>query len=247
MEDPWANAWQEPQKPAKDSQNTWPRTQDAENDIANPSWVTGAGVKWAEPSDLQESLWNSQLPVREWNPSPYDTIAFGKASQTELSQPNRSPSPITPEEISLPPLPSPAEDLKSFESASFPDDDNPPITRSRSPTPVSTHSHPGSPDAFGTFETGLDVDEVGVDPWGYSTDLSAPASGGTDALVPTWGEDIPKAEVQVDSEPVDEWEAAKQRKERRDRHVVRRRLCFSYLLSHEILASRSIGLNSSSI
>jgi hypothetical protein len=139
--------------------------------------------------------------------------------------------------------------LKPPESASFLDDDNSPIARSRSPTPVSTHSHPsvpGSPDAFGTFKTGLDAGEVGVHPWGHSTDLSVPASG-TDSWIPTWEEGKPKAEVQVDNEPEDEWDAAKQRKERQDRHVVRRRLCFSYLLSHDMLASRGAKLNSSSI
>lgn len=71
------------------------------------------------------------------------------------------------------------------------------------PAEETPSSPPDSPDAFGSFETGLNVD-----PWGHST------SGETDP----WGED---SGVEVVGEHVDEWEAVKQSKERQDRHVVR--------------------------
>jgi hypothetical protein len=216
MEDPWANAWEEPTKPPSNSQNIWTRPRDAETDIDMPFWATGNVV---DPADTQQSLWNAQLPAKDWNPSPYDTISLGMSSQVESSQPDRTPSSIAAEEISSPPPVSLAPDVQSLEPANFPDDDEPQIARSRSRSP--TPSSHGSPDAFGTFETGLDVDGAGVDPWGHSADFPAPVSSETDSWVPTWGEEKPKAEVKVDSEHVDEWEAAKQRKERQDRHVVR--------------------------
>lgn len=198
MEDPWANAWKEPTKPEI---VPWTHAQQPETDIV-PSWANGTDVKWAEPSDTPQSLWNSQLPVKEWNSSTYD---LGTPSQDELSQHNRSLSPATAEEISP----------NALEPASFPDDEEPPITRSRPPTPES--ESPSTPDAFGTFESGLDVDGAGVDPWGHSTDLPTQLSRETD----TWREYQRKAEVEAVSETVDEWEAAKQKKERQDRHVVR--------------------------
>jgi hypothetical protein len=242
MEDPWANAWGEPTKTQNVSQNTWTHAQNPETDIALSSWATSnSDVKWSDPSDPQQTLWNSQLSVKEWNPSPYDAISAGQPSQVEFTQPDRSPSPIiTAEEISSPPLSSPVMNMQSLEPSSLPIDDESSITRPHSPIP-------GSPDAFGTFETGLDADGAGMDPWGHSADLPVPASGEADAWVPTWGEDKPKVEVEVDSELVDEWEAAKQRKEKQDRHVVRWHLCYSYIFSDGISAARSTKLNPWSI
>ena len=236
MEDPWANAWGEPEKPQIES---WTHTQKPETDLAVPSWVTASDVTWTEPSNTQQSPWNAQHPVKEWNPSPYDTFSVGKSSTVEISQPDRSPPPTTPEEIPSPsPLPSPEISVQSLEPASY---DEPPIPRSRSLSPRA-----GSPDGFGTFETGLDVNGAGVDPWGPSTDMPAPASS-KDPWVPTWEEGKPKSDVELKGEPVDEWEAAKQRKERQDRHVVRRHFCHSYLLSDDISAAKSIEFDSRSI
>jgi hypothetical protein len=237
MEDPWANAWEEPTNSQSDSQNEW--GQDPQIDIVTPSWPTSNGVKWTELPDVQQSLWNAHSSVKDWNPSPYDSTSLKVSSQVELTQSDRPPSPITAEEISSPQPSSLVLNGQSLESASLPDDE-PPIARSRSLTPSSL----GSPDAFGTFETGLDVDEAGVDPWGYSADLPVPGSSETD---PTWGEDKYKVKVEGDNGPVDEWEAAKRSKERQDRHVVRSNLCHSLNTSDDIAAARSIELDTWSI
>lgn len=217
MEDPWTNAWGELSKPV-DPQNSWSDTQDAETDISMPSWATGTNVKWAEPSDTQQSLWDAQLPVNEWNPSHYDDILLRTSSQVDPSQSDRSPSPVNLEESA------PASPMQSTETSCVPDDDEPPMVRSRSSTPAS----PSSPDVFGTFETGHDANGGGVDPWGHS-DFPASAQDETTAWAPAWDEEMPKAQTEVDNEGGDEWEEAKQRKERQDRHVVRYRFCCSYI------------------
>jgi hypothetical protein len=214
MEDPWTNAWGELSKPQVDHQDSWSHTQPAESDI---SWATGSNLKWAAsvPSDAQQSLWDAQSPVNEWNPYNYDDIVLGNPSLVEPGQPDRSPSPLSSKE-SAPASPT--------ERSSVPDDDEPPIVRSRSSTPAS----PSSPDAFGTFETGLHTNGADVDPWGRS-DFPAPTQDETVAWAPAWDEKIPNVEAEVAKEEGDDWEAAKQKKERQDRHVVRCRFCCSYI------------------
>ncbi|KAF7309573.1 hypothetical protein MIND_00328300 [Mycena indigotica] len=74
--------------------------------------------------------------------------------------------------------------------------------------PQPAQSHPSSPDAFGTFETGLSEHTSTV------SAVWAPADSET-AWGGTWG-----ATEEIEDElPTDEWEAAKQRKEKQDQHV----------------------------
>lgn len=231
MEDPWANAWGEPTKPDGGSRTTWvPSTtpsptnvvQDSEIDIAMPSWATGAGVKWTEPSDAQDSLWDATLPSKEWAASPYDSISLAKGSVDEFTQPSDSPSPepAEPSHLSIPSPPAPL--FLSVEDE--PPENNATISHPSSPTISSTKSvsPPGSPDAFGTFETGLDNDEPNTDPWSHPGAVSDSASLNADAWGgPEWGASNSEMEISLDKKPVDEWEEAKQQKEKQDRHVVR--------------------------
>ena len=207
-----------------DSEDPWA------NAWGGQSWSHSTPSSWSTGNDTS---WNSHLTVKEWD---YDTVSLEKPSTIE---PSHSPSPITAEEIPppSPPLSPPRINPQSLEPANLPDHDEPPIPRSRPPTP-------SSPDAFGSFETGLGVDGAAVDPWGH---MPAPESGEANAWVPTWGEGKPKSDVEVKSEPVDEWETARQRKEKQDRHVVRWHFCHSYILSDDISAARGIELDSWSI
>lgn len=225
MDDPWANAWGEPTKPAIDSQTLWPTTpvsngQDSEADIGTPSWATGPGVQWAEPSEDQTTLWHPLLPGKEWNVSPYDTISLGQTSSDELSRPDLSPTPAHIEATASSPS-SPTSPQQVLEPTK-PDSDG--IEHhSRSSTPsFSITQDPGSPDAFGMFETGLDADETDVDPWLQSSQsVVLPASHEIDTWVPSWGVSDPEIEVETAGKRIDEWEAAKHQKESQDRHVVR--------------------------
>jgi hypothetical protein len=231
MDDPWANAWGEPAKTTIDSRTTWaPSTPspsndaaDSEADIAMPSWAIGASVKWAEPSDTQDSLWNATLPSKEWASSPYDNISLGKASMDELAQSDHSPSPESSEPAPLSTPSSPESPFRPVESQ-VPPSDGATASQPSSPAESSPESPspPGSPDAFGTFETGLDNDEAGVDPWSYS--VADPSSASLDPNAwdaPAWGASNSGGEVTSDDKRVDEWEEAKRQKERQDRHVVR--------------------------
>lgn len=232
MDDPWANAWGEPAKPATDSQTVWPSNsvssvQDSEADIGMPSWATGAGVQWAEPSEDQATLWHPTSPAKEWATSPYDNISLGKASSDELSQPDNSPTPeIVETTISSPPS-SPESLQKVLEPA---EDVDPYI---RSPTPVSAPTpDPSSPDAFGTFETGLDADEADTDPWSQPVVVPTTEPSDVDTWASSWGTSEPQRHVKVaDKQVDDEWEAAKRQKEKQDQHVVRLYLFYSSTLS----------------
>lgn len=223
MDDPWANAWGEPTNSVlgATTTTTWPTSpvgtnssDDQEADIGLPSWATGAGIQWTQSSIPETPLWDNPASVKAWDASPYDNIPIGQpsldqsAQSSSLESPGPKPSPPSP-------LPSPTDELPSPFSVS-------PIEQPYSPpTAIETESVPGSPDAFGTFETGLDVDETDVDPW------SPPRTNLVSADSDTWGapwEPTPNFNTGIQetekSEPVDEWEAAKQQKEIQDRHVV---------------------------
>ncbi|KAF8075054.1 hypothetical protein FPV67DRAFT_1575347 [Lyophyllum atratum] len=230
MEDPWANAWGEPAKPADDHQTTWSHSSkpslsglDAETDIAVPSWATGAGVQWSEPSDDQATLWHPNLPpAKEWVTSPYEDLPLGKSSSDSIHESDRSLSPVVPETTAS----SSAVSLHASPQLGLehilPTND---VVQSqiRSSTLVlAPASPPSSPDAFGTFETGLDADEDEVDPWAQSVvppDTQTPNSQKEDVWVPSWGAPDNAAEAQQVDKPIDEWEVAKQQKERQDQHV----------------------------
>ncbi|RDB23538.1 hypothetical protein Hypma_009042 [Hypsizygus marmoreus] len=226
MDDPWANAWGEPAKPAINPQNTWVSpanpvldAQDAEADLAMPSWATGAGVHWAEPSEDQATLWHPTSPTKEWITSPYDNISLGKASQDELSQvDDRTTSPEPDETTTSSSSSSPAAAHQSLGSTIL--DDIATNSNARSPTPtLASTPEPGSPDGFGTFETGLDVDEADVDPWSRSIVSPPSESPETSVWVPSWGTPDMEVAAQTEDKRVDEWETAKLRKERQDKHV----------------------------
>ncbi|KAG5647908.1 hypothetical protein DXG03_007832 [Asterophora parasitica] len=220
MDDPWANAWGEPaNKAAHDAPATWSHTSkpstasDAEADIAMPSWATGAGVQWSEPSTDQTTLWHPSMPLKEWGTSPYEDLPLGKPSPDPIPDPDRSTS---PEAIETAPS-SPASKHASLEKAleELPSTDNVVQSITRSSTPTST---PGSPDAFGTFETGLDVDETDVDPWAKSLTSPEIPEEAAEVWVPSWGASDRDIDAQT-LEKADEWEAAKQSKAKQDQHV----------------------------
>ncbi|KAF9462928.1 hypothetical protein BDZ94DRAFT_1260194 [Collybia nuda] len=219
MDDPWANAWGEPSKHNINSPSTWvPSTtndvQDSETDLAMPSWATGAEVEWAEPSDAQGALWGANLPSKEWTTSPYDSIYLGKSSVEELPQPSEF---LPPEPTRLS---SPAPSSHLIETRPL---ENNAVTSQPSSTAASSFksiSPPDSPDAFGTFETGLNSSEPDTDSWPPSGAVSDPTSLEADAWGDSgWGVTSSVSDVPRDKKPIDEWENAKQQKERQDRHV----------------------------
>ena len=246
MEDPWANAWGTTE-PAKSivSHTPWAASapahpQDTDDDLGASSWATRTTIRWTEPSDIHDSLWNAPSPGQEWTPSLHAGIPLGKASGNEPSQ---SKTLIVTERLPSPFPSSPTLNSQAFER------DIPAVVDelaiSHSPT---AGSHPpimDSPDAFGTFETGLD--ETDVDPWAHSDDLPVPASDDSGAWVPTWREPKLEDEVRPGSGHVDEWETVKQGKERQEDHVVCQYLLYSSTWPNDITAFSSFSFNTSSI
>ncbi|KAI0041048.1 hypothetical protein FA95DRAFT_1611310 [Auriscalpium vulgare] len=220
MDDVWGNAWGEPTHTALPAP-TWsskldPRPQEPpeeeEDDLAMPSWSTGAGINWDEPSNQPPALWSSQADNSEpWSPtSRYADISRHHSQSSEPSEPSSpvetpphySPPPISP---SLPPSPPPPPEV---------DDHTPePELAEAGAEP----SPPASPDGFGTFEVGLPQHDADDDPW-----TATPSNFGAQDSLPgdEWGSgwSVQKEEL-VEEEHEDEWEAARRIKERMDRRV----------------------------
>ncbi|KAF7317901.1 hypothetical protein MKEN_00878100 [Mycena kentingensis (nom. inval.)] len=169
--------------------------QDDEQDI---------GSKWEPPSwNHNGSLWDSATndDGKVWT-SAHDNLPLGKSTEH------------------LPEVPPPAEEPPDDETDSEfqlePDDE---IPRPPSPTRSPPTSPPGSPDAFGTFETGglSAIPTISDAHWSSAQDSSEVAWGGAWAAEDEAGEQGPEDEEEAQA--VDEWEAAKQQKAQQDKHV----------------------------
>ena len=232
MDDLYQNAWSETTDSAATFQNgstsswTSPRITSPlheEADLAAPSWSTGADLSWNEPGSPGFS-WSQTDADAGWGPSTYEGISFGKSSPqveavaTESLDPTGqetdandgveegedvvqdaafpSPSPIElPSSVFKPPLTSPTSDpisVQGYEAVVVP-------------------VAPPSPDGFGSFESGFDADTAHSP--GYAVNSAEADPWGSSA----WTDANPQEE---DDAPIDEWERAKQEKEKQDRRVV---------------------------
>ena len=222
MDDPWANAWGEPEKPVigqvVPSEVSWaaPTTRiiphdDQEADI---SWPTGADFRWSDNSTTDGSLWNSEPTLTTaWEPphSPYEDISLGKLPTPDLEATGST----TPRSTRSSPIPN-VHDLDAAELSENKSYTEPPTPISRPLTPRSISPAPDSPDAFGTFEA---APESGEESWSASRPtLAIPSADGD-----PWGAAWEKADSSVltpADEQTDEWEVARKIKERQDRHLV---------------------------
>ncbi len=235
MEDPWANAWGDPSKSTLPSGSTssWSAPSvsaiqgDHEDDLSAPEWSIKPTSGWGDPDIAETSLWGSDASAG-WNPAPstFDRISLAsKDSTSEISATFVEPASQIPEQSAVSPSsPSPCID-----------EDEPPLPtvsppRTPSPTFVSTPDSPIVPplslpsvddaDGFGTFETAVEEAE------GWSTP-SKPGFSLPSADALAWGTEpweAPNSAAhtsEVQDEEEDEWEAARQQKEKQDRHVVR--------------------------
>ncbi|KAI0629255.1 hypothetical protein C8Q77DRAFT_315572 [Trametes polyzona] len=222
-DDLYQNAWSEttntiPATLKDDPVPSWTSTKltssyGEEADLAAPSWSTGAGIHWNEPSS-PGFTWGQAEPDMAWGTSVYEGIPLGKTPTKEV--------PV--EELPLPEhltaegpdtdgtrdeeLPPPIEDVHVPSPATTPLP-LPETASSESIEKLPEPATPPSPDGFGSFETGLPeetvhspgfaLNDADADPWGASAWSSAPA--------------------EEPDEPVDEWERARQEKAKQDRRV----------------------------
>ncbi|KAJ7089693.1 hypothetical protein B0H15DRAFT_266886 [Mycena belliarum] len=230
MDDPWASPWGEPPTTSKrPSAPVLPLNDvDDEEDITIPSWEAPA-VNWSD----ENSLWGARSPALDKFPSwqsPYDDLPLGKPSvspPTPLDAPDDVSDTEAPgdsevaseaeAELALESPAVPPFAPSSFEPSPF---EPPPFEPVFEPSiPLSpTRSPPGSPDAFGTFESGLDDLAATSDPWTASH--AALASDSADsAWGPAWAPSDIEHEGAAEAPVVDEWEAAKRQKAMQDKHV----------------------------
>ncbi len=231
MDDLWGNAWGSPEDDARPK--TWkisekPRKDDPqEGDLAMPSWATGPGIRWDEPSDTQSSLWsNAHHSAQEWSlENPYGDIPLGDSPLAEPPGDNNSTVelPVEPESHSFSPL-SPRVQHDDITPPSPSRERDPEL--SPSPTPSSHPRSPepsrsSSPDAFGTFTIGAEHSDTPPFPT-----IEGPLGGqiGDNEWGSPWGsgsKDADGESAQVASDDTDEWESAKLRQLEMDRRVVR--------------------------
>lgn len=219
MDNPWANGWSdEPEKPTLNDPEqsitpSWTASHahsssmsSEEADLSTPSWSTGMGMKWEEPSDTLGSLWSQTTDsghLDAWESSTYKGISLSPIPPSDdVSEKYPPVSPVQREVT--PPIPSPVQEIS--------------ITPPKSSSPSTQPHLPSSPDAFGSFETAIGSGGVG-DPWS-STSAFPPDTEEVEQWGSAWT--VPKAEEEEPTVQIlpDEWEIAKQRKENMDRQVV---------------------------
>ena len=227
MDDLYGNAWGEPPKNNNDaapfassSAATWVSPKLAlpvqeESDLAAPSWSTGADLQWDEPSDNAHGFnWANQDPDLAWGASAYDDTAQ-KSPYEALGQETTKQESI-PEE--------PEEDGESTDKPSTESTASTPSSRPPSPPAVTedirveqfpaSEAQPPSPDVdgFGTFETAEDHESHA-----YAADATPDMEA--DAWGSPWGAGQDAANEDTE-ERVDEWEVARQQKEKLDKKIV---------------------------
>ncbi|EIW58735.1 uncharacterized protein TRAVEDRAFT_72219 [Trametes versicolor FP-101664 SS1] len=224
-DDLYQNAWSEttnsiPPALKDDPAPSWTSTKltssyGEEADLAAPSWSTGAGIHWNEPSSPGFS-WSQTEPDLAWGTSSYAGISIGKTPEAEsIADPLDAKSPTG----DIPDADEPEDEDAGSVSTDVPTSERAKSPSPSPPPPESTSfgsqettpelAAPPSPDGFGSFETaftedtaqspGFALDEAVADPWGSSA----------------WSETQPEQE----EEPVDEWERARQEKAKQDRRV----------------------------
>lgn len=230
MDDLWGNAWGSPddlKDEGKLTTTTWSPSEKSRNDdpqeddLSMPSWSTGPGIQWDEPSNIQSSLWsNVHHTTQDWSlENPYADIPLGTSRPPEL--PNEKDTvgepAVGPQSHSLPSSPPALRDDIHPPSPSVGLDDE----VSHSPTPPSTPSPEpspsSSPDAFGTFTVGTEHSDATPFPT-----IRSPIGGGLDdnEWNSPWGGMPKDADTGSAEGPSDEWESAKLRQLEMDRRVV---------------------------
>ncbi|ETW79099.1 hypothetical protein HETIRDRAFT_453598 [Heterobasidion irregulare TC 32-1] len=224
MEDVWGNAWSDTADSSRSSQTanslwtTKPRSQldDDEADIAMPSWATGTGINWDEPSEHPASLWSQGATSPGWSPAnPYSSFAIGKSRSPEPSEPSRSSTArVSDESQSSPASPtSSAHDERPSSPSTIEEESQGVIPQPSSPM-LST---PSTPDGFGGFETALAAKDT--DAWSTPSESFKVDVDGANTWASAWAEPQTSTSTTGEQEAVDEWEAAKREKEAMDRRV----------------------------
>lgn len=250
MDDLYQNAWSETatnvtptfdaaSRPSWSSPSKVTSSFDEEADLAAPSWSTGAGIQWNEPSGSPGISWSLTDGDAGWGASTYEGITLGKSPvdvvrqdiQHETREEVDSIKDVSPTDtletndyVALAPSPErPARSLPSSPiQASSP---KPSLSPASPKAPLSSNAATSVPQPLEilSYDTAPEL-AAPPSPDGFGTFESGPAEeapGFADA--DSWGASAwadTKQEKCKDEPVVDEWERAKQEKAKRDRRVV---------------------------
>ncbi|EAU90590.2 hypothetical protein CC1G_00974 [Coprinopsis cinerea okayama7 len=220
MDNPWAENWDESDK--KNQELDQPTTSIASSSIAAPTWTSPAAptaVQSAE-DDIATATWTTTSSSVAWTEPDTETIGWGKTPAFESTW-EPEPIPFGDQEA-----------VPDLHHSGFSGKDSTPSSPSLS-NPVDEVSTPPSPvlpstavpipvvpeevDGFGSFATG-DEGEDNDNAWGPTSTFAEPANAEDDVWGNSW------EEPRDDADENDEWEVAKQEKEKQDRHVPPERL-----------------------
>lgn len=189
-------------------------THEQEADLAAPSWSTGTGVQWDEPSEEVHGLgWSTSPHDETWRTdSVYDDIPIQSSTSERRSDQVSVTSASHSEDIDVTHEVEPEyqqESRKTAHSTPHPDIPFASDLEAETLSPSSpSFSRSSSPDGFGTFETAFEKDSNTI-----------PAALEDESWGSPWVGSV-KAEEPDKAHPVDEWEAARKRKEDLDRRIV---------------------------
>ncbi|KAG1804531.1 uncharacterized protein BJ212DRAFT_1393602 [Suillus subaureus] len=219
MDNPWATSWQQSDDESNNRKKpvltpAWThtvgnKTQDQEEDIGLPSWSASNNTQWPESSHTNDALWTSSIDDSgAWGSSTYAKINFSRQRITEAVVDSET------QDEAVCPVPA---------AATASEEDN----YSVGPHPVLptidlTPRLPDTPDVDGDFEAGASVkeeeEETEDDSEAWADPINLSTDDGDD-----WGTawvDTFAPEVSVSAEePQDEWESARQEKEKLNRAV----------------------------
>ncbi len=224
MDDLWGNAWGSPGD-VKDHGKTlaWSTPEKTRNDgpqeddLSMPSWSTGPGIRWDEPSDALSPLWSTGHYATQQDSSldnPYGNIPLGNSSHAEL--PNNDNSNDLGSHAT-PPTAQVDDRSASPPSAELELEEDLISSQALSSVHTPGSSPPPSPDAFGTFIAGAEPGDVVPFP-------SDGGSHGSQLYSNEWDSPWRSATRGVDGDSLhhtdDEWESAKLKQLEMDSRVV---------------------------
>jgi len=217
MEDPWANAWGDQSRSSDTTVSSTPAwtapavstTQDDdEDDISVPSWSNGPATSWGDAGVIKSSAWEPSAST--WD-TPSSPSIGAPSTETEEEETDDTPSQAVDggEAEAGSTAVEPVEHTPTIPPV-LPD----PVVIPRTSTPFVGDDA----DGFGTFETGDEVEED--DPWAAEVKYDLP-SAGADAWADSWKSPTDDVEADEPKDDLDDaWKAAREQKERQDRHVV---------------------------
>jgi len=221
MDNPWATTWEQPNGPeilkklAQTPSRIDVQTHDQEDDLGLSSWSAGDRTQWPASPHTSDALWTSSIDDSgAWRSSSYSNINLSPQGPiSAVVEPETQATDIVPTP-STPTITNEEDNAISSDAAESP---------VALPTVEAVPPIPESPDIFGGFEAGVSAEEEdertddGGEAWADPVTVLTEDDDGWGAA---WTETLSQ-EASVDTEePPDEWEVARQEKEKLNRAVV---------------------------